>query len=485
MRVHKFGGTSLAGGARIRAAAELVGRAGEPSVVVVSAMEGVTDLLAALATEAARGGVGDGGSRVGPGDPRLARLAEEHRKGARELARTSGVDTGAAPGLDDALERIDRILARLGGTLASLAAASDDGDRDRLTHEVLAAGEDLSVTLMALGLEGAGLVPEVVDARSVVRTEAPEGKVAVPRDEVAYELARARLLPLLDAGRTPVLQGFVGATADGRTTTLGRGGSDFTAALVGAALDAGEVTIWTDVDGIFSGDPRISPDVEILPEMGYEEAVELAYFGARVIHPAAAKHAVAREVSLVIRNSLRPDRPGTRIRCDLREAPGVAAVAHKGSVVLISVRCRPMFMAHGFLARVFGVLADHGLPVDLVATSHTSTAFTVDEDGDLSEVLDELREFAEVEVRRGLAVVSVVGRGLLQEPGIVARVLDLLEDEPVHLVSQASDVSLNLLVAEAAAPDVVRRIHGAITDRASGGEVPAASGRMPEGRAAG
>ena len=256
----------------------------------------------------------------------------------------------------------------------------------------------------------------------------------------------------------------MGATAEGRTTTLGRGGSDFTAALVGAALEAEEVTIWTDVDGIFSADPRIADGVRVLPEIGFEEAVELAYFGARVIHPAAAKHAVAREVDLVIRNSLAPERPGTRIRCDLREAPGVAAVAHKASVILISVRCRPLFMAHGFLARVFGVLAGHGLSVDLVATSHTSTAFTVDRDEELEEVLDELREFAEVEVSRDLAVVSVVGRGLLQRPGLVARVLDLLGEVPVHLVSQASDVSLNLLVADEAAPAVVRRIHAAVRD---------------------
>ncbi len=447
MRVHKFGGTSLEDAGRIRAAAELVRDGGSPSVVVASAMAGVTDYLAGLAADPPREG--------------LEGLAERHRVVARDLARETGLDGSR---LQTALAELDRVLAGVGQILDELAETPEGSERQLGVHEVLAAGEDLSVVLVALTLEGLGLEPEVVDARSVVRTEAPEAGLAVPRDEVAYELARVRLMPLLEEGRTPVLQGFVGATAEGRTTTLGRGGSDFTAALVGAALEAEEVTIWTDVDGIFSADPRIAEGVRILPEMGFEEAVELAYFGARVIHPAAAKHAVAREVDLVIRNSLDPERPGTRIRCDLREAPGVAAVAHKASVILISVRCRPLFMAHGFLARVFGVLAGHGLSVDLVATSHTSTAFTVDRDEELEEVLDELREFAEVEVSRDLAVVSVVGRGLLQRPGLLARVLDLLGDVPVHLVSQASDVSLNLLVADEAAPAVVRRIHAAVRD---------------------
>lgn len=450
MRVHKFGGTSLEDAGAVRAAAELVREGGVPSVVVASAMAGVTDLLAGLAADAAGGTLPDD-------DPRLAGLVRRHGDAARELAGSPG---SSGPWE----ERLEKVFRDLRGALEALAETDDRRERELRTHEVLAVGEDLSVVLMALALEGLGLDPEPVDARSVIRTEEPEGGMAVPRDEVAYELARARLRPLLREGRIPVLQGFVGATAGGGTTTLGRGGSDFTAALVGAALEADEVTIWTDVDGIFSADPAIASEVRILPEIGFEEAVELAYFGARVIHPAAAKHAVARNVDLVVRNSRRPERPGTRIRCDLREAPGVAAVAYKGPVILISVRCRPMFMAHGFLARVFQVLARHGLPVDLVATSHTSTSFTVDRDEELDRVLAELREFAEVEVSRGLAVVSVVGRGLLQRPGLVARVLDLLGRIPVHMVSQASDVSLNLLVAEGEAETVVRRIHEAVRD---------------------
>ena len=173
----------------------------------------------------------------------------------------------------------------------------------------------------------------------------------------------------------PVVQGFVGATEDGRTTTLGRGGSDWTATLLGAALGAAEVHIWTDVEGVLSGDPRYVDDPRVLDELGFEETVELAWFGAKVIHPGAAKHAVAHGVPVRIRSTFSPERPGTLILKDRVGGPDIAAVACKREVALIKVRGRPSALPYGFLARVFDILARHQLPVDLVATSHSSTAF--------------------------------------------------------------------------------------------------------------
>jgi aspartate kinase len=336
-----------------------------------------------------------------------------------------------------------------------------------VADELSAAGEDLSVELMAAALRQAGLPAQVVDARTVIRTDDRHGG-AIPRDEDTTRLVRERVSPLLREGKVPVLQGFVGSSTEGATTTLGRGGSDFTAAIVGAALGARDVHIWTDVDGVLSAEPRDVPGARVLPELGYEEAVELAYFGAKVIHPAAAKHAAARDVSLCVRNTFRPERPGTRIRHDTRRVTGVAAVAHKPAVTLIKVRSRPMFMAYGFLARVFDVLSRHRLPVDLVATSHTSTAFTLDEHEGLDDVRAELSRFAEVEIVPDLATVSVVGHGLLQRPGISARVFAALGRTPVHLISQASDVCLSFLVAAAEAPAVVRRLHAELIESAVG-----------------
>jgi aspartate kinase len=451
--VYKFGGTSLADAERIRHAAELVRGCQGPRAVVVSALGGVTDELLALADRAGKGSGAEAD---------VTRLTEGLWVRHEEVA--AGVVAVAA---ERALlmGRLDAVFSHLQAALERVAEGDEIDHRQRALDEVRAVGEDLSVELVAAALAQVGLDAVVVDARSVVRTDDRFGG-AVPEDEATARLIGEVLGPLLEAGRVPVLQGFVGATADGTTTTLGRGGSDFTAAIVGAALGAKEVGIWTDVDGVLSAEPGQVGEARVLSELGYEEAVELAYFGAKVIHPAAAKHAAARDVSLRIRNSLRPGAPGTLVRADVRRAAGVAAVAYKPSVTLIKVRSRPMFMAYGFLARVFDVLARHRLPVDLVATSHTSTAFTLDEGEGMGAAAEELGRFAEVEVIPELATVSVVGHGLLRRPGIAAGVFSALGATPVQLISQASDVCLSFLVAADEAPAVVRRLHTQLIESA-------------------
>ncbi len=430
--VCKFGGTSLADASRIARAAGIVARmagppeAGRVPVVVVSAMAGVTRELLALLSE---------GGAAPPALPRT--LLARHREAARALG---------------AEEEIEALLDALPDRFA--AAPSEAALRDA----VAATGEDLSALLMTAALRAEGIAAHALDARAVIRTDGAFGR-AIPDDETTVALVAERMAPLIGEGTAPVLQGFIGADAHGRTTTLGRGGSDFTAAIVGAALGAREVTIFTDVDGIFSADPGEVPGARILPELGYEEAVELAWFGARVVHPAAAKHAAARKVALRIRNTFHPDGAGTLIRPDRRETPGVAALAHRTGSVLVRVRSRPLFMAHGFLGRVFGILARHGIAVDLVATSHTSTAFTLERPEGFEAARAELEAVAEVEVIEGLATVSAVGRGLLTQPGAAAELFRLLAETPVHLVSQASDTSLSFLVEEGSAGALVRRLH--------------------------
>jgi aspartate kinase len=436
--VYKFGGTSVGSPDRIREAAALVeagrlGTEGGRPVVVVSAMAGTTSALARLAD-------------LPDGPERSAALEAVERR-----HREAGLELGAV-GIDEVLSALARAVERPGG---------GDDRRDA----IVAAGEDLSSRLMVAALAARGLDACIVDAREIIRTDARFGR-AVPDDEATVALTPRRLGPLLDRGVIPVLQGFIGADATGNTTTLGRGGSDFTAAIVGAALRAELVTIWTDVDGIFSADPALVPTARVLPELGYEEAVELAWFGARVVHPAAAKHAAARQVALRIRNTFHPEAAGTLIRPDRRETPGVAALAHRGGSVLVRVRSRPLFMAHGFLARVFGILSRHRIAVDLVATSHTSTAFTLEGTGELGAARGELDEVAEVEVTEGLATLSAVGRGLLSAPGVTAELFRILGESPVHLISQASDTSLSFLVDEVEADTLVRRLHrGLLEDR--------------------
>jgi aspartate kinase len=228
------------------------------------------------------------------------------------------------------------------------------------------------------------------------------------------------------------------------------------------------VVIWTDVDGILSGDPGLVGDSRVLPDIGSEEAVELSYFGARVIHPAAAKHAIASDLPLRIKNSFAPEQPGTLVHSDRAKSASFAAVAHKTDVALIRVRAFPTALAYGFLARVFGVLGRHGVPVDLVATSHSSTAFTVDYDEDLSAVRGALSVFSDVDVLRDVATVTVVGRGMLREPGMDALVFWAVEKTPVYLISQASDVSISFVVDEAEAPELVRRLHRSLIELKEG-----------------
>lgn len=326
---------------------------------------------------------------------------------------------------------------------------------------ILATGEDLAQLVLGAVLEAEGLRSVAVDAREVLVTDGRFGNAAPDMERTRSACAR-RLVPALAEADVVVIQGFVGATPEGRTTTLGRGGSDFSAAILGGALDADSVHVWTDVPGILSGDPHHVDRPHLLREIGFEELVELAWAGARVIHPVAAKWAVAVGVSLTIRETFAPDEPGTRVRHDVRDAAEIAAVTTKAGVALIKVRSHPAALPYGFLARVFGVLGRHRLEVDLVATSHSSTAFTIDDRADLDEVAAELGTFAEVEVTSALATITVVGRGLLAEPGVGGQVFTVVGDTPVHLVSQASDVSLSLVVDVDEAEALTRRLHASL-----------------------
>ncbi len=444
--VYKFGGTSLSDADRIAHVARLIA-AGPPSlVVVVSAMGGVTNRLASLCSSAHGAPAGD----------EAAGIAEELRARHLKVIADLDLDAEEAETARQGVEaRLRELLDDAGRMEASPAGARDDA--------LLSTGEDLCALLVAAAARRAGRDAVTVDARRVVCTDDRFGH-AVPEAGAIRRLAQEILPPVLSGDTVPVLQGFVGSTADGRTTTLGRGGSDFTAALLGGALDADTVHIWTDVAGILSGDPREVGAPRLLEEIGFEEAVELSWSGAKVIHPVAAKWAVSQGVPLRIRSTFEPEHPGTLIRNDVRHVAQIAAVVAKKGVALIKVRSHPAALPYGFLARVFEILARYRLEVDLVATSHSSTAFTIDEAAEIDDVARELSVFADVDVGRDLSTVTVVGRGLMAEPGMDALVFWAVERAPVHLISQASDVSLSFVVNAADASDLVRRLHAALIE---------------------
>lgn len=453
MIVMKFGGTSVADAERLAAVGRLVAeRRGERPVVVVSALAGVTDRLVEAAAAAEAGDA-----------PRAETVVRELRE--RHTAVLTGLAAtfaGAARAeLARERERQDEDLAALGDRLHGIALVGECSARSR--DAVLCVGELLSHRLAALALAGAGVEAAAVDPRGLVPTDAAFGEARVDRALLA-ERCRALVAPVVERGAVPVTGGFVGSTSTGLPATLGRGGSDLSATLLGVALDARAVEIWTDVDGMMTADPRLVPDARLLPELSFRAASELAWFGAKVLHPATIKPAVERGIPVHVRNSLRPSSPGTVIRdMDAAELPATGAlhaVAWKKGIATVSVSSSDMYGVHGFLARLFAVFDRHRTSVDVVTTSETSVSMTVDRADRLEALVDELAPLGRVEVERDMALVCLVGHLLLEHPALVGSVLAALEGIPLRMFCLgSSDVNLTLVVEGARAEEVVRRLH--------------------------
>jgi len=448
MIVLKFGGTSVGDGERIGRVADLVAsRRVERPLAVVSAMGGVTDLLVSL-LETSKRKEQDGAAAI------LERISGIHRTALETLALPADESESCAAALDVELQRLRDL---------SLGISLLEETSLRTSDAVLSMGELASSRFLAAALRARGVPAVWIDPRRLVATDATYGS-AIPDEPETGRRAGARVLPELSAGRVVVTGGFLGQAPDGSTTTLGRGGSDYSAALLGAALsDAGAkvpvIEIWTDVDGILTADPRLVPAARLVPEVGYAEAAELAFFGAKVLHPATIRPAVARGIPVAVRNTFRPEVAGTVVTAD---APGhgVRAVAMRKGVAALFVGSPRMLLAHGYAARVFSVFEKHRVPVDVIATSEVSISITVDEKAPLDALAESLSEFAEVSILRNLAVVSVVGKGLRTTPGVAARVFAALRDVNVVLISQgASETNITFVVDAADAPEAVRRLH--------------------------
>jgi len=450
-RILKFGGTSVADVAAVERVTSVVREHGGPRpVVVVSAIAGATDALLAAADAAE-----DGDPRAP--QPSLEALFGRHASIARRLAPPEAGDA-----LHGELEAARRDIARL---LDRVARERDQ--RPALRDEVASYGERLSASLLAAVLTSAGVAARYVDSRHCLTTDATHGR-ANPLLPLTLERTRAILTPLLDGGLVPVLGGYIAATADGITTTLGRGGSDYSAALVGAALDAQEIQIWTDVSGVLTADPRVVPGARTVANLSYAEAAELAYFGAKVLHPKTIQPAVDRDIPVRICNSRAPRDAGTVVTA-LGEVcrGGVKAIAHKCGVTILQITSTRMLGAYGFLRALFEVFDRHRTAVDVVTTSEVSVSLTVEDTGALDAIVADLRGLGTVSLERDRAIVCVVGEGLRATPGIAARVFATVQDINVSLISQgASRVNLTFVVDEARVREVVRRLHQAFFEPA-------------------
>jgi aspartate kinase len=435
MIVMKFGGTSVENAAAIRNVANIIiTNADRVPLVVSSACAGVTNALLRLATS----------SQIAGRDQALEQaeqLRTRHRKIAHELFSGDVLFTVQS--------QIDAMFDELRDIVKSVSILGELTDRSRDTFAGF--GERLSTLLLTHCLRREGVPAVLVQAGDVMITDADYTK-AVPQFDVINKKAKEVFLPLLQSRQIVVTQGFIGATPGGIATTIGRGGSDYSAAIFGAALGVEEIQIWTDVDGVMTSDPSLIKDARVIDVMSFREAAELAYFGAKVLHPATIQPAVRENIPVRVLNSRRPDLPGTVI---VREGStsrtnAVTSIAYKEGITLVTITSTRMLMMHGFLARIFDIFAAHRKSVDVVATSEVTISLTVDNTIGLDEIFEEIREIADVERKDNQAIFCVVGENLRSKKGVISRMFAVLEenDIAVELISLgASEVNVTAVIS--------------------------------------
>jgi aspartate kinase len=445
MIVVKFGGTSVGDAAAIERAAEIVrGRLSRRPLVVVSALAGTTNALLAIAEQAAKGQL-------------IGALRGVETLRDRHLGETSTLLGDTGPGLEVATD-----LGAMFDELASLAEALSvlGHVTPRSLDAIAAIGERLSSQLVVAVLCARGVPAALIDPGDVMITDDHFGR-AEPQAELIADAAQRVLRPHLASGVTPVVGGFVGATQAGIVTTLGRGGSDYSAALFGAALRADAIEIWTDVDGMLTADPRVVDGARLIEQIRFDEASELASFGAKVLHPSTIAPAVRIGIPVYIFNSRRPEGRGTRITFDAPRRP-VSAIAGKRDVSLIRIRTPRMLLAHGFLRRIFEIFDEHRTSVDVVATSEVSVSMTIDDATHLDALLGGLTALGDVSVERNRGIVALVGAGLGDSTSTMAQALASLGTLKVHMASLSSGgMNLTLLVDGDQVSEAMRRLHTA------------------------
>jgi aspartokinase/homoserine dehydrogenase 1 len=485
----KFGGSSLADAERIRRVADLVRHAagqaeGETPIVVVSAMGGVTDRLFALARTALVGRAGQGAALeqvdelrahhvralealvAGPSPDKAAGdLSAFLRDALESHVATQGV-------IGDAVERLDAYFAELRDIVIGVSLLGELSPRS--LDAIAAYGEKLSTLLVAAALRAAGTPAEAISAEEVVVTDATFGN-AMPDMAATTQRAAARVAPPARRGVVPVVTGYIGATPEGITTTLGRNGSDYSAAIVGAAVGAQEIWIWTDVDGVMSADPRLVPAARSLPDLSYAEAAELAYFGSKVIHPRTIVPAVAAGVPLRIKNTFNPDHPGTLIAAASAPGPGaVKAVTAIRDLALVTVEGLGMLGVPGIAGRTFGALAAASVNVLMIsqASSESNIAMVIAR-REVAAATRALREAFALELHRhevdaiqaqeGVAIVTAVGGGMRGTPGVAGRLFGALGRRDVNVIAIAqgsSELSISCVVLDGqAVEEALRAVH--------------------------
>jgi aspartate kinase len=453
MIVIKFGGTSVGDPVHLRRAIEIVANAKDRGpVVVVSALGGVTNQLVEATALASRGD-NEGVRRI------VESIRKRHEESAFQLV---GQKTDY---LESFLAQVARHTRDIEDILKGISLVGDVSLRAK--DKIVAIGEKLSSVLFSYAMRLKMLTGVHVDAEQVIVTDENFGEAA-PQMAETRDAARKALLPEIERAHIPVMGGFIGRSRKGGTTTLGRGGSDYSAAIVGAVLGAEEIQIWTDVDGMMTCDPRLIPDARMIDLISYDEAAELAYFGAKVLHPKTITPAVEQQIPIRVLNTHNPESPGTLItrEGDTRRS-GPRAIAMKKGITLVHITSNQMLGAHGFLARIFNVFDRLAIPVDLITTSEVSVSLTIDRGDGLDELTAQLSPFADVKIERDQAIIAVVGRAITRESQVLERLFGSLRGLAFAMVSLgSSDLNLSIVLPASAVDDAVRRIHLSLFERA-------------------
>jgi aspartate kinase len=445
MIVMKFGGSSVESAAAIERVASIVkARRDRKPVVVVSAMGKTTNKLLAIAQTAISGTREEYLRQVHD-------LRDFHSREARlvvPLEERSELDRT----LDEHFQELTELVKGL-AVLGELTPRSIDA--------ISSYGERLSSLIVTLAFRHFGMNAAHVDARRVIVTDRRHTQAAPIFPETYRRLAET--IPALAESQVVVMGGFIGSTEDGVTSTLGRGGSDFTASIVGAGIGAEEIQIWTDVDGMLTADPTILEGGHRVKTISFAEAAELAYFGAKVLHPATVVPAIEKNIPVLILNSRRPEVDGTRITSqEVHCGNAVKSIACKRKITLVNVHSTRMLMAHGFLRRIFEAFDRFETAVDMISTAEVSVSLTIDNPKNLDAICAELRQFSEVDIEKDQAIVCLVGENIRYTPGVAARVFHSLGDVNVRMISQgASLLNLSLVVAETDLVKAVDRLHRA------------------------
>ena len=449
MIVMKFGGTSVANFEAITRTIFIIGsKLDKKPVVVVSALSKITDLLYAISDAALAGD-------VVKTDELLAQLRKRHVDLTGELLAQSVLK-------DEAVAKVNEICDGLDKIAFAVCSLGELSDRNKAV--IISTGEYLSSTIIAYAMNSKGIRTKWVDSRTMMITNNAYLKAEPVVDAIA-EVAPALVAQAYEGMDAIIMQGFVGVTADGEPTVLGRGGSDYSASLIGMAVDAERIEIWTDVDGVLTADPRRVKNTKYLEKISFEEAAEMAHFGAKVLHPLTIEPAVKKNIPLYVLNSMNPSGKGTAILRNELIEDGVKSVSFKENIKVINIFSMKMINTSGFLRRVFEIFSENKISVDLISTSEANISVTVDASENIDKLVAELSEFCDVIVDDDKSQISVIGKNIVRLNGMLKKTFAPLKRCNVYMISQgASFVNISFVVDREELTEVVQDLHDHLFD---------------------